>query len=319
MAGATRPTTPSSGSTRCRRSARRNSSRSCSGTIPASRRSSSASSSAPRATRSSWRRASAPWSRPGYWRVSGGPIAWRSRCRAFRCRRRCRRSWRHVSTGCHRTRSASCRPQRSSARRCPWRSSRPSPKCLEELLRLGLTHLQAAEFLYETRLFPEIEYTFKHALTHQVAYESAPTGAAAGAACPHCRGPGGAAPETGSSSRSNAWPTMPCGARCGTRPWHTAGRRGRRPWRGRPTARPSGHFEQALSALQHLPETRDTREQAVDLRLALRSALWPSGNLGRILALLREAETLAEALDDPRRLAQVSLLSVREFPLHGCV
>jgi predicted ATPase len=36
----------------------------------------------------------------------------------------------------------------------------------EEPLRLGLAHLQAAEFLYETRLFPEIEYTFKHALTH---------------------------------------------------------------------------------------------------------------------------------------------------------
>src|SRR5262249_39116075 len=35
----------------------------------------------------------------------------------------------------------------------------------EEPLRLGLTHLQAAEFGYETRLFPAIEYTFKHALT----------------------------------------------------------------------------------------------------------------------------------------------------------
>src|SRR5262245_55042984 len=42
----------------------------------------------------------------------------------------------------------------------------------EETLRLGLTHLQAAEFLYETRLFPEHEYTFKHALTQQVAYET---------------------------------------------------------------------------------------------------------------------------------------------------
>src|SRR5262249_36156284 len=31
-------------------------------------------------------------------------------------------------------------------------------------------HLQAAEFLYEARLFPEPEYTFKHALTHEVAY-----------------------------------------------------------------------------------------------------------------------------------------------------
>jgi predicted ATPase len=35
----------------------------------------------------------------------------------------------------------------------------------EEPLRLGLTHLQAAEFVYETCLFPDIEYTFKHALT----------------------------------------------------------------------------------------------------------------------------------------------------------
>jgi predicted ATPase len=42
----------------------------------------------------------------------------------------------------------------------------------EERLRLGLTHLQAAEFLYETRLFPELEYTFKHVLTQEVAYQS---------------------------------------------------------------------------------------------------------------------------------------------------
>ena len=41
----------------------------------------------------------------------------------------------------------------------------------EEALRLGLAHLQAAELLYETRLFPEHAYTFKHALTQQVAYE----------------------------------------------------------------------------------------------------------------------------------------------------
>ena len=40
----------------------------------------------------------------------------------------------------------------------------------EEALHRGLDHLQAAELLYETRLFPEREYTFKHALTHEVAY-----------------------------------------------------------------------------------------------------------------------------------------------------
>jgi predicted ATPase/class 3 adenylate cyclase len=42
----------------------------------------------------------------------------------------------------------------------------------EAVLHRGLAHLQAAEFLYETRLFPEQEYTFKHALTHEVAYGS---------------------------------------------------------------------------------------------------------------------------------------------------
>ena len=42
----------------------------------------------------------------------------------------------------------------------------------EEVLQRGLAHLQAAEFLYETRLFPEPEYTFKHALAHEVAYGS---------------------------------------------------------------------------------------------------------------------------------------------------
>ena len=42
----------------------------------------------------------------------------------------------------------------------------------EDSLRQGLAHLQAAEFLYETSLFPDLEYTFKHALTHEVAYGS---------------------------------------------------------------------------------------------------------------------------------------------------
>ena len=66
-------------------------------------------------------------------------------------------------------------------------------------------------------------------------------------------------------------------------------------------------FEQALSALTHLPETRAMHEQAIDLRLALRTALYPSGDWRRILALLHDIETLAEVLNDPRRLAQVSL------------
>src|SRR5262249_14600846 len=42
----------------------------------------------------------------------------------------------------------------------------------EDPLRRGLAHLQSAEFLYETSLFPDLEYTFKHALTHDVTYGS---------------------------------------------------------------------------------------------------------------------------------------------------
>jgi predicted ATPase len=40
----------------------------------------------------------------------------------------------------------------------------------EDELHRSLGRLQAAEFLYETSLFPEPAYTFKHALTHEVAY-----------------------------------------------------------------------------------------------------------------------------------------------------
>jgi len=40
----------------------------------------------------------------------------------------------------------------------------------EETVQQGVAHLQTAEFLYETRLFPDPEYTFKHALTHEVTY-----------------------------------------------------------------------------------------------------------------------------------------------------
>jgi predicted ATPase len=42
----------------------------------------------------------------------------------------------------------------------------------ETSLRGALTHLEAAEFLYETSFSPDLEYTFKQTLTHEVAYAS---------------------------------------------------------------------------------------------------------------------------------------------------
>jgi tetratricopeptide (TPR) repeat protein len=74
-----------------------------------------------------------------------------------------------------------------------------------------------------------------------------------------------------------------------------------------------GYFEQALSALSHFPQSRETLEQAIDLQLALRSALWPLGDSERILVALREAEGLAEALNDQRRLGQVLLFLANYF------
>ena len=187
----------------------------------------------------------------------------------------------------------------------------------EAALHRGLAHLQAAEFLYETRLFPEHAYTFKHALTHEVAYGSLLQERRRVAARPHCRGPRDASPGTGWPSRSNAWRTMPCGARCGTRPWRTAGRRGRRPWRGRPTARPWGTSSRRSVPSRICRRQRDTREQAIDLRLALRSALRRLATLGVSWRTLREAESLAAALDDPRRLGQVSVFLSVHFYLMG--
>ena len=79
-----------------------------------------------------------------------------------------------------------------------------------------------------------------------------------------------------------------------------------------------GYFEQALSALPHLPEQRHMHEQAIDLRLALRSALLPSGDSGRILASLHEAEALAAAIDYLRRHETGLCLSSVHSYYQGC-
>jgi tetratricopeptide (TPR) repeat protein len=77
------------------------------------------------------------------------------------------------------------------------------------------------------------------------------------------------------------------------------------------------YFEQALETLPRLPEHRDTLEQAIDLRLDLRNALFPLGAFGRILDLLREAESLAEALGDQGRVGQVVTFMTAVFSVLG--
>ena len=72
-------------------------------------------------------------------------------------------------------------------------------------------------------------------------------------------------------------------------------------------------FEQALTAVPHLPEQRHTQEQAIDLRVRPGEGAPATGEFGRRFAYLREAETLAEALGDQRRLGQICTSMTHSF------
>jgi tetratricopeptide (TPR) repeat protein len=65
-------------------------------------------------------------------------------------------------------------------------------------------------------------------------------------------------------------------------------------------------YEQALHALQQLPETPAVRTQALELHLELRHALVPLQAPQRILAHLRHAEVLAETVGDEGRLGEIA-------------
>jgi class 3 adenylate cyclase/tetratricopeptide (TPR) repeat protein len=194
----------------------------------------------------------------------------------------------------------------------PWPLLQAIADTTDEVLYRSLAQLQAAEFLYETSLFPERAYTFKHALTHEVAYESLlherrrtlhahlveALEVLAGD-----RRDDQVERLAHHALRGEVWPkALAYGRQAGDKAQTRSAYR-----------EAVVYYEQALNTLPHLPEQRNTREQAIDLRLALRTALFPSGDFGRILAALREAEALAAALDDPHRLAQVSFFLSNYF------
>jgi class 3 adenylate cyclase/tetratricopeptide (TPR) repeat protein len=176
----------------------------------------------------------------------------------------------------------------------------------EEAVQRGLTHLQAAEFLYETRLFPDPEYTFKHALTHDVTYgtllhdrRKALHARIVGAIerCYPDRLPEHVERLAHHAVRGEMWEQAVTYLR-------QAGAKAL----GRSANREAvACFEEALNASQHLPETRDRLEQTIDLRFDLRTALFPLGEFERIFGCLREAEGLVRTLDDQRRLGKLSV------------
>jgi AAA ATPase-like protein/adenylate/guanylate cyclase family protein len=163
-----------------------------------------------------------------------------------------------------------------------------------------LADLQAAELVYEAQIFPEQQYTFKHALTHEVAYGSllherrrAVHARIVGALEQIHAGNLGEQLErlAHHAVSGEAWEqALSYSAAAAAKAMGRSAYRDATTWQ-----------EQALQALAHLPETRTRLEQAVDLRLLLRNSLQPVGELRRVLDYLSEAGAALEKLGDQRR------------------
>ncbi|HSF32322.1 MAG TPA: adenylate/guanylate cyclase domain-containing protein [Candidatus Tectomicrobia bacterium] len=186
----------------------------------------------------------------------------------------------------------------------------------EDVLHRGLAHLQAAEFLYETSLFPDLEYAFKHALTHEVAYGNL---LQERRRILHVRIVE-AIEQLYADQQAEQVERLAHHAFQGEM-WDKAVAYLRQA--GAKALARSAHREAslylmlALVALQHLPERRDTYEQAIDLRFNLRTSLFHLGDFEPIFEHLHEAETLAEALGDRQRLALVYAFMSANFNVLG--
>ena len=186
----------------------------------------------------------------------------------------------------------------------------------DDMLRRGLAHLQEAEFLYETQLFPDLEYTFKHALTLEVTYGTLLQGRRktlhaqivdvmervyADRSSEHVER------LAHHALRGECWEKVVLYAR-------KSGNRAL----DRSAAREAlVHFEQARSALGELPESRQRTEQIIDLCFEQRTALHLLGELARQGEILGEARALAEGHDDQRRLGWVLAYQANPYNLRG--
>ncbi|HYS15346.1 MAG TPA: sigma 54-interacting transcriptional regulator [Candidatus Binatia bacterium] len=186
----------------------------------------------------------------------------------------------------------------------------------DDALRRAFERLKGAEFLYETSPGPETEYTFKHTLTHEVAYGRLlvePRRALharivetierlyPARLADHVERLAHHAFEGAAWAKAHAY-LHQAGTKAFTRCAHQEA---------------AACFERALTALGRLPEGRERTERIVDLRFDLRNTLQPLGEFGRILECLREAETLARTLDDQRRLGEASAYLTDYFRLMG--
>ncbi len=186
----------------------------------------------------------------------------------------------------------------------------------EDEIQQGLAHLQAAEFLYETKLFPDHEYTFKHALTHEVAY-----GAILQDRRRSLHGQIMKAIERLYPDQLDEEVEGLANHAVRGELWEEAVTYHRRAAQ-RAVARSANreavtHFEQALMALERLPESRQRLERSFDLHLNLPTAVWMLGDMERALVSLREAEQLARTLGDEAGIGWASVWLFNLFWMMG--
>jgi tetratricopeptide (TPR) repeat protein len=170
------------------------------------------------------------------------------------------------------------------------------------------------EFLYETHRFPEQVYTFKHALTREVAYGSllherrralhSQIVAVLEALSPDRLGES-AERLAHHALRGEVWEKAVLYCR-------QAGEKARNSGAVREAVT---SFEQALDALAHLPMHPDTGVLAIELHYRLGAMLSTVGEHARSLAMLDEAAARARQLDDRARLGEVlsRMVSVRQI------
>lgn len=165
-----------------------------------------------------------------------------------------------------------------------------------------LRALEAADFLYQTRLPPEASYRFKHSLTRDVSYESLLLERRRAL---HARVV--SAVEERYGDRIDEWVSRLADHALRGELWQKAVQ-----YHVRACLRAVGQsansdavaiFERGLRAVDGLPPGRQATEVAIDLRLIVQSAFIQLGELERRVAHLREAEELATSIDDSRRLS----------------
>ena len=183
-------------------------------------------------------------------------------------------------------------------------------------LRGLLNNLQTAEFVFPTQLFPDLQFSFKHALTHDVAYA-------------------GLRSERRREIHQRVVLAIEkiYAGRIGEQVERLADHalRGKLQEKAVTYLRQAGAkaadreaypeavilFEQALEALAGLPQSDEAVQKAIDIRFDIRNVLQPLGDRDRIASRLREAEELANQIGDRQRNGWVQSYLTEQFWMLG--